>query len=218
LDREAEKKLVAEHAVRYVRDQTVIGLGSGTTSQHFIRALADRVRVERLAISGVATSRASAELARELGIEVKDIGDVTHIDLYVDGADEISPSGAMIKGGGGALLHEKIVAANSQQRVYIADSSKLVAVLGRFPLAVEVVPFGHQFTAQHLRELGAEPVLRITDEGHYVYDCKFGEISDPARLDRELHEIPGVVETGLFLGLGGLLVTITGGTIVERRF
>jgi ribose 5-phosphate isomerase A len=159
-----------------------------------------------------------------LGLEVKSIDNVERIDLYVDGADEISTSGAIIKGGGGALLGEKIVAANSDERVYIADGSKLVGSLGKFPLPVEVIPFGHEFAGRRIRRLGADAVLRTspagpfrTDAGHFIYDCKFESIADPARLSQELHGIPGVVETGLFLGLDGVVVTIIDGRVVERR-
>lgn len=221
---DAEKKAVAAHAVRYVRDKTIVGLGSGSTSKHFVEALAQRVHAEHLSIAGVATSGVTAELAGRLGIEVKNMDDVERIDLYVDGVDEIATSGAITKGGGGALLREKLIAVNSDERVYIADSSKLVASLGHFPLPVEVVAFGHEFTGRRIRRLGAEIVLRTsasgifrTDSGNFIYDCKFGTIADPGGLNDALLRIPGVVETGLFLGLDGLLVTMIGGAVVERK-
>jgi ribose 5-phosphate isomerase A len=224
MNQEEEKRAVAAHALRFVRDKIIVGLGTGTTSRHFVQLLAERVRDEGLSIGGVATSRTTAELARRLGLEVKAIDDVRRIDLYVDGVDEVSTSGAIIKGGGGALLGEKIVAVNSDERVYIADSSKLVHSLGKFPLPVEVVPFGHEFTGRRIRRLGADAVLRTsaagpfrTDSEHFIYDCKFAGIADPAGLNDALHGIPGVVETGLFLGLDGVVVTIIDGRVVERR-
>jgi ribose 5-phosphate isomerase A len=224
VNQEDEKLAVAAYALRFVRDKIVLGLGTGTTSRHFVQLLAERVRAEAWSIVGVATSLATAELARQLGLEVESIDDVERIDLYVDGADQISTSGAIVKGGGGALLGEKIVAANSQERVYIADGSKLAGTLGGVPLPVEVVPFGHEFTGRRIRRLGADAVLRTseagpfrTDSGHFIYDCKFENMADPAGLSGELHNIAGVVETGLFLGLDGVVVTIVDGRVVERR-
>jgi ribose 5-phosphate isomerase A len=144
---------------------------------------------------------------------------VQQVDLYVDGVDEISSDGAILKGGGGALLREKIIASNSKQRIYIADSSKLVTTLGKFPLPVEVVQFGHSFTARRIEKLGARTSLRafVTDSGNFIYDCKFDNIPDPVALDQQLHQIPGVVETGLFLDLGGMLITVANGRVIERQ-
>jgi ribose 5-phosphate isomerase A len=224
VNQDEQKKAVAAQAVRHVRDKMMLGLGTGSTSRHFIHLLAQRVQEERLSIAGVATSGATAELATQLGIEVRGIDEVQRIDLYVDGVDEISTGGAIIKGGGGALLREKIVAANSDQRVYIADNSKLVESIGGVPLPVEVIPFGHTFTGRRLQKLGAEAVLRtsasgpyLTDSKNFIYDCKFGRITDPAGLNDAIHRFPGVVETGLFLGLDGVVVTMINGSVVERR-
>lgn len=222
-DLEAEKKAVAARAVSYVRDHTIVGLGTGTTSRYFVELLADRVRGQGLSITAVATSGATAELATSLGLAVRSIDAVDHIDMYVDGVDEIAADGAIIKGGGGALLREKIVAANSNQRVYIADSSKPSQMLGKVPVPVEVVPFGHEFTGRRLAELGAAVELRNsgsgafrTDSGNLIYDCKFENIPDPARLADSMHRIPGVIETGLFIGLGGRLITVVNGGVLER--
>jgi ribose 5-phosphate isomerase A len=220
-----QKRSVAAHAVGFVRDHTIVGLGTGSTSRHFVQLLAQRVKDEHMSIIGVATSGATAELATQLGIVVKGIDEVEQMDLYVDGVDEIDIHGAIIKGGGGALLREKIVAANSNERVYIADGSKLVQSLGGvYPVPVEVVPFGHTFAGRRIGRMGTHPVLRTsatgvfhTDSGNLIYDCKFESLPDPARLNDELLHIPGVVETGLFLGLNGVVLTVIGGSVVERR-
>ena len=201
---------------------TTAVLGSGTTAAHAIRLLAQRVK-EGLDIRGVPTSNATAELASQLGIPLVSFERCPLIDVTIDGADEITPSLDLLKGGGGALLREKIVASVSRMLVIIADSGKQVDSLGRMPLPVEVVPFAEGLLAGRIAALGAVVSLRrgeaglpfVTDEGHYILDCAFGRIPDPARLARELKNMPGVVEHGLFLDMADIVLIGKGAEVVE---
>ncbi len=199
------KKIAAEDATRFIEEGMILGLGSGTTMLFAIRKVGELVR-RGLKITAVPTSNSTAGLIRSLGIPGADIDDVPAIDLTIDGADEIDGKGNGIKGGRGALLYEKIVAANSKRNIWVVEGYKLVERLGKFPLPVEVVPFGHKKTWAILREKGYEPVLRqekgkifITDSGHYILDLHLGTIAEPGRLSQELKMIPGVIEHGLFL-------------------
>jgi ribose 5-phosphate isomerase A len=188
-----------------------VGLGSGSTASLFIEALGERVRSEGLSIIGVPTSRASAELATTCGIPLTELDSIAMLDVGVDGADEVDSQFHMIKGRGGALLHEKIVAASARRRVILISPSKRVERLGinGMPIPLEVSSFGLKHTTERVRNLGATPTLRcnadgspfITDEGHRILDCRFSTIDDPARLDAQLQAVVGVFETGLFLGL-----------------
>jgi len=204
-----EKELAARRAIEWVRDGMTVGLGSGSTANIAIRLLGQRVKAEGLQLRGVPTSFLTAALAAEVGLALVNLNDVSRVDLTIDGADEIGPGLALIKGGGGALLREKIVAAASDQVLIIADSSKLVAQLGAFPLPVETVPFARAFVARRLETLGLNPQLRLTpaqeayrtDQGNEIFDCHARAIPDPGALARELAAIPGIVEHGLFLGL-----------------
>jgi ribose 5-phosphate isomerase A len=216
-----EKRLVGRAAVDLVRDGMTLGLGTGSTVRHFAEALAERV-AEGLDIRALATSKDSQALAEQLGIPQVDWSAVDSLALCVDGADEVAADFAMTKGGGGALLWEKIVAAAAQRRVTIADSSKLVARLGAFPVPVEVCRFGHQQTARHLAALCREPTLRrrgneplITDSGNLIYDCRFEPIADPRDAHLALIDIPGVVESGLFVGMIDELIACRDGAIVS---
>jgi ribose 5-phosphate isomerase A len=218
------KQLAAERAAEYVQEGMVVGLGTGSTAAFAVRKLGQRVQAG-LRIRGIPTSRATEALAREVGIPLIDFSVTTEIDLTIDGADEIDPALCLIKGGGGALLWEKIVARASREMIVVADASKVKAVLGAFPLPVEVVPFGHQATARHLAALGLQPTLRrtasgevfVTDGGHYIFDCASGPILQPAELERALNLIPGVVENGLFVGLARrALLGHPDGTVEER--
>lgn len=211
------KQRAAEAAVQLVSDSTVIGLGSGTTADRFLVALSDALRAGRLQnVQGVATSLQTARRAQELTIPIVSLSQVDRLDLTIDGADEISPRLELIKGLGGALLREKIVAQNSRRLIIIADSSKRVARLGdKAPLPVEVVTFEHEIQAEFLGSLGCRPVLRqtgagepfVTDNGNYIYDCRFEQgIDDPAGLDRELARRAGIVESGLFLHLAEMAI------------
>lgn len=208
------KRRAAEKALEYVADGMKLGLGTGSTVAHFIAGLGARVR-DGLEVRCVATSLATERLADEHGIAVSDLSDLVTLDLTVDGTDEIDPWFRLIKGGGGALLREKIVAASSRQMVVIADASKKVETLGAFALPVEVVPFGSGSTIERMRqrlgEMGFDASLTVrrdaggavtrTDNANLIVDAALGPIEDPAALEQQLNCIPGVVETGLFLGL-----------------
>ena len=194
------KRLVAEAAVAYVPPGTVIGVGSGSTVNLFIDALA-RLEGERRIGGAVSSSAASTARLVSHGIAVVDAGDVESLPVCVDGADEIDGAGCMIKGGGAALTREKIVADLAERFVCIADASKLVARLGRFPLPVEVIPMAAAQIARRLRALGGEPQLRegvITDNGGHIIDVRGLRITDPAAMEREINQWPGVVSVGIF--------------------
>lgn len=204
--KEYEKEVVARAAASLIENGMVVGLGSGSTAEWFVRVLGERVR-DGLKFEGIATSLKTSRLAASLGIRVHDDFVPVHVDLTVDGADEFDPALRLIKGGGGDLLREKIVASASAHMVVLCDHSKQVQVLGHFPLAVEVIPMAWQLVLARLRELGVEAVRRggdkpfVTDEGNWVLDCPFGRIADPEQLALQLDRIVGVVEHGLFLGL-----------------
>jgi len=228
-DAEAAKRACGEAAAALVQNGMVVGLGSGSTVRHFVLALGRRVRDQGLRITGVPTSVETEALARDNAITVKD-PDGTAIDLAVDGADEIERGTLrLIKGLGGALLREKIVAQAAKRFVVIADASKLVDVLGaRAPLPVEVVRFGHAATAHRLAALGGAPVRRrardggefFSDGGNVIYDCAgFAPIRDPFTLQRDLRAIAGVVETGLFLQCAeqAIIAGADGGVQVMHR-
>lgn len=196
---EDKKRIAAEAAVEFVRPEMIVGVGTGSTVNHFIDLLAakmgDRIR------AAVSSSEASSELLRGHGIEVVDLNRAGALDLYVDGADESNARLQLIKGGGGALTREKIVAAASSRFVCIADDSKLVDVLGAFPLPVEVIPMARELVAGKLRALGAEPRLRdgfITDNGNQILDLHGLRIDDPLDLENRINQITGVVSNGLF--------------------
>ena len=192
------KQLVGREALKHVVEDAVVGVGSGSTVNCFIDALATiKGRIE----GAVAASEASAERLKKLGIRVFDLNSVDELPVYVDGADEITEHFAMIKGGGGALTREKIVAAVAKRFVCICDASKLVPVLGKFPLPVEVIPMARSYVGRELRKLGAHPVLREnfrTDNGNLILDCHGLVILDPAKLEGDLNQIAGVVTNGLF--------------------
>src|ERR1700736_1910659 len=211
---EAKRAAAAKAIETFLHDGMTIGLGSGTTSRFFVRILGDRVK-EGLHVVGVPSSKSTGELAQEVGVPLADLNDVEQLDLTIDGADEIDAKGRMIKGGGANLLWEKIVACASTKMVCIVDESKLVGTLGRFPLWIEVIPFGWRTTERHLRKLfgaiglgnpeigmrGGFDTPLITDSGHYLLDCHLEKIPDPERLGESLNKIPGVVEHGLFIGI-----------------
>jgi ribose 5-phosphate isomerase A len=208
------KQRAGFRAAEFVEDGMRVGLGTGTTAYWLVERLAERVR-GGLRVRCVPTSRRTEEQARGLGLELLTLGEAGGLDLAIDGADEIGPGLALVKGGGGALLREKLVAAAARRFVVIADKSKRVEVLGRFPLPVEVVPFGWELTARRVSDVTrVEPVLRrdaggepfVTDNGNYILDCHCGAIQDPARSGRELKSLTGVVESGLFVGLAHLAV------------
>jgi ribose 5-phosphate isomerase A len=198
------KEAAAEMAVQLVRAGMTVGLGSGSTSSIMIRKLGEMVQ-NGLHIRAVASSEKSDQLARQVGIPIYDPGDVEVIDIALDGADEVDTKGNLIKGGGGSLLREKIIAYASRRFHVLIDESKIVERLGSFPLPVEITPFAVPHTLQHIRSLNADPTIRMmegkpftTDNGNYVCDCRFAQMDDLLGLDVRLKMIPGVVETGLF--------------------
>jgi ribose 5-phosphate isomerase A len=220
------KRLVAKRAVEFVKDGMVVGLGTGTTATLFIRELAAR----GLRIRCVASSDASHALAESLGMSVATLTELPELDVYIDGADEIARvpglGFGLIKGGGGALLREKIVASAAKSFIVVADSTKLVEVLGKFPLPVEVVKMALPLVQPRLAALGLNPKLRqaksgagpyITDEGNYILDCACGRIDDPQRTAAEIRAIVGVVEHGLFLGMATLALVAGENGVSEYR-
>ncbi|MDQ0058696.1 ribose-5-phosphate isomerase RpiA [Paenibacillus harenae] len=217
------KKLAGEKAAEYVKNGMVVGLGTGSTVYWTIMKLGELVR-GGLQIQGVPTSRRTEELATELGIPLLDLAEVDEIDLTIDGADEADADLNLIKGGGGALLREKLVASASRRLIIVADGSKWVPALGKFPLPVEVVPFGWELTRRQLGKLDCDPVLRLTDEaayvtdnGNYILDCHFGVIQDAEQLSAALNQLPGVVENGLFVKMAERIVLgFTDGSVEER--
>ncbi len=221
------KEAAGRAAAELVRDGMVVGLGTGSTVHFTLERLAERVRTERLALRCVPTSLDTERKARALGLPLVALEEIESIDLTIDGADEIDARFDMIKGGGGALLREKVVAALSQREVIVVDRSKVVERLGvRFALPVEVVPFARAAVGRRIAALGAAWTLRmragqeavLTDNGNQILDCRFtGGIADAAALERALDEIPGVVESGLFIGLAHVLVLGADDGRVETR-
>ncbi len=211
------KRQAAERAVEFIEDGMVLGLGSGSTVRHVLEILAERRKQGALRnVVGIPTSRATEWYARDLGLRLTALEEEPRIDLTIDGADEVDPRLNLIKGIGGALLWEKIVATNSERLIIVADEGKLVHKLGeRVPLPLEVVPFGWTTQLSWLDHMGAESVLRlaangspfVSDGGHYVIDCHFKDgIAEPGRVQREVRQHPGVVECGLFLGMADAVV------------
>lgn len=219
-----KKEIAAEKAVEKIKNGMIVGLGTGTTAYYALRKIGELCK-GGLEIIGVPTSLDTERLAKEFGIPIISIDEVEGIDLTIDGADEVDPEMRLIKGLGGALLREKIVAYASREEIIIVDDSKLVNTLGtRSPLPVEVVPFGHKMTRERLEKLGCTAKLRgnntpfVTDNGHFIYDCYFGKIENPEEMERRLNSIPGVVENGLFIGLATQIIIGTDhGVIVKKR-
>ncbi|AYH42788.1 ribose-5-phosphate isomerase RpiA [Azoarcus sp. DN11] len=211
------KKAAAHAALDYVEDGMIVGVGTGSTVNHFIDGLAGM----RGRIAGaVSSSEASARRLEAYGIPLVELNDVTSLQLYVDGADEIDGGFAMIKGGGGALTREKIVAAVADRFVCICDQSKLVSCLGAFPLPVEVIPMARAYVERRLAQLGGRPVLRegfVTDNGNVILDVHGLRIAEPQRLEAEINQITGVVTNGLFALRGADLLLLATPSGVERR-
>ncbi len=219
---ESEKEQAAQVSVEYVRDGQIVGLGSGSTATIAIRLLAERVH-KGLKIRGIPTSVQSHNLALQLGIPLTTFEEYQQIDVTIDGADEFDPALNLIKGGGGAMLREKIVASASKKLIVVTDSSKQVPVLGRFPLPIEVIGFAEPLVAEKISGMGAAVARRcdssgnpfITDEGNHILDCRFGQIPDPRALARTLDEMPGVVEHGLFVGMASVVLMAKAGAVAE---
>lgn len=224
IELESEKQRVARAALDFVKSGDILGLGSGSTAAYFIQFLGERVKAG-LEVRGVPTSLRAQQLAQTCGVPLTTLDKVESIDVAVDGADEFDPQLNLTKGGGGALLREKIIAHASRQFIVIADSSKQVPVLGSFPLPVEVVAFAETLLARELSGLGANVVLRKstdgspykTDEGHHILDCHFGTIPDPASLARTISSLPGVVEHGLFINMTSIVLLAKGNDVVELK-
>ncbi|MFN2300613.1 MAG: ribose-5-phosphate isomerase RpiA [Gammaproteobacteria bacterium] len=216
MDQDKLKKQAALAAIEFVEDGAVVGVGTGSTVNHFIDALADR----RNRIDGaVSSSEASTARLRKIGIQVLDLNSAGPIPVYVDGADEATRHLDLIKGGGGALTREKVIAEAAQRFICIADESKLVPVLGAFPLPVEVIPMARSLVARALVVLGGQPVLRegfVTDNGNVILDVHNLEIIEPAKLENELNQIPGVVTVGLFARRGADVLLLAGPDGVKK--
>ncbi|OTN89132.1 ribose-5-phosphate isomerase A [Enterococcus sp. 7E2_DIV0204] len=201
------KQMAGIEAAKYVEDGMIVGLGTGSTAKFMVDEIGRRVKEEGLSIVGVTTSKETERQAQALGIPLKGIDEVPYVNLTIDGADEISEDFQGIKGGGAALLFEKIVATYSKKCIWIVDESKLVKKLGKFPLPVEVVPYGSKQLVRLFEEKGYSPILRtttdgetlITDGGHYIIDLHLEKIDDPIALGAYLDQLVGVVEHGLFL-------------------
>jgi len=231
MNTDAYKRAAAARAVEFVRPGMRLGLGTGSTAKHFVELIGERVR-GGLDVVAVPTSEATLADAKRCGIVLTTLDETPQLDLTVDGADEIAPDLSLIKGGGGALLREKIVAAASGRMIVIADESKYVDALGRFPLPVEVVPFGVaaiqrsiETTIKRVQKLSSLAIRQakdghpfVTDGGHWIIDAELGPIDDPGALAQALAAIPGVVEHGLFIGLADTAIIggPTGVKVIEK--
>lgn len=207
------KKIAGEKAVEYIKDGMVVGLGTGSTVYFTILKIGELVK-NGLKIQGVPTSKDTEQLATKLGIPLINLSNINKVDVTIDGADEVNQNLDLIKGGGGALLREKMIASISDRLVIVVDDSKFITTLGKFPLPIEVVPFGWEITKKQIELLGSfHPNLRmrnnapyITDNGNYILDCQISEIEKTDELSRNLNMIPGVVENGLFVNMCDVLI------------
>lgn len=202
------KQAAAIEAAKYVQSGMIVGLGTGSTAYYLVEELGRRVKEEGLEITGVTTSNRTADQARALNIPLKSVDEVDHIDLTIDGADEIDSQFQGIKGGGGALLYEKTVATYSEKYIWIVDESKMVTTLGAFPLPIEVIPYGADQLFRLFEEKQMKPSFRMTDDerfitdgGHYIIDCQLDKIYNPQKLATWLDSLTGVVEHGLFIDM-----------------
>jgi len=220
------KKQVGKIAATFVKEGMVVGLGTGSTANYLIREIGRRIQEEFLQITGVATSKITGVFAQKFGITLKTIEEVKRVDLTIDGADEISSDFQGIKGGGGALLFEKIVANHSNDYIWIVDETKMVEYLGAFPLPVEIVKFGAAHLFNSFKEKGYEPAFKmqnsekfVTDSGHYIVDLFLKKIDDPHKLADELKATTGVVEHGLFLDMVKKVIvgTNSGARLIKAR-
>jgi ribose 5-phosphate isomerase A len=217
------KLLVAKRAVEFVQPGMAVGLGTGSTATMFIRELGKRVAAEKLNIRCVASSDASHNLGLQLGMDVVSLAQLPALDIYIDGADEVAPGLALIKGGGGAMLREKIVASAAKKFIVVVDSTKVVPILGKFPLPVEVIKMALPLVQSKLAALGLNPTQRkhkdgsvyLTDENNFILDCAAGQIPDPAKTAAEIRNIIGVVEHGLFLHMAAFAL-VAGSNGVEE--
>ncbi len=219
-----QKQAAARESLRFLRDGMVVGLGTGSTATYAVRLIGERVRAG-LKIRGIPSSIQTQQLAQELGIPLTNFDECQQIDLSIDGADEFDPQLHLIKGGGGAMLREKIVASATEKFVIVADSTKQVAMLGKFPVPVEVIPFAQALVAKEIAALGASVKMRldksgnkyVTDEKNHILDCTFGKIPDPVALSAQLKSIPGIVEHGLFVDMADVVLLATDAGVQEIR-
>ena len=207
------KKIAGEFAASLIRDGMVVGLGTGSTAYWAIEKIGEMVSRSDLNIKAISSSKKSEEQAKSLNIPIITFAEADHIDITIDGADEVDPRKNLIKGGGGALLREKIVAHNSKKLIIIVDETKLVKELGKFPVPAETAIFGWQRTMKNLADLGSQPKLRlsddapfITDNGNYIIDCSFHQIGNPELLHQKINAIPGVLDNGLFIQMASMIV------------
>ena len=214
-----EKKIAAEYSVNFIEDGMIVGLGTGSTVSFMLQKLSERIK-SGLNITAVSSSQATTKLANSLGIKISKLTDVNEIDITIDGADEVDESLNGIKGGGGALLYEKIIASVSNKNIWIVDSSKLVKTLGKVPLPIEAIKFGCTNLCIKLESKGYKPTIRmkkstrfITEENNYIIDLKTENIMNPALLDAKLKNFAGVVETGLFYGIADMVIAGIGNKI-----
>jgi ribose 5-phosphate isomerase A len=219
------KKIAAGKAIEYIKDGMTLGLGTGSTAYWAIQGIGEMVK-KGLTVRAIATSLQSESLALELGIPIVPFSEIDHLDITIDGADEVDEALNLIKGGGGALLREKIVASATRFYIIIVDESKLVKELGAFPLPVEVAPFGWELTFRRLAKLGGSPGMRmagdkpfLTDNQHYILDCPFGLIQNPAQLHEQVSGITGVMEDGFFINMADIVVagSPTGDTRILKK-
>ena len=223
-DKGREKELAGRAAAKLVKDGDIVGLGTGSTAYFAIVELGERLKAG-LKIIGIPTSSQTSDLARTVGIPLTTLDEHPEIDITIDGADEIDPKLRLIKGGGGALTREKVIASASKKMVVVADSAKMVAVLGKFPLPVEVIAFARTVVERRIAALGGAPKLRakkdggafLTDNGNPILDCNFGRIEDPPGLAAELSGMPGIVEHGLFIGLAKVVLVGRGHHVEEIK-
>jgi ribose 5-phosphate isomerase A len=221
------KEKAAREAVKYIEDDMVIGLGSGSTATIAIKLIGEMVQQTGMKIVGIPTSKESESLGRSAGIPIGELKARTSIDITIDGADEVDPNLNLTKGLGGALVREKIVAVSTNVEIIVVDESKLVERLGqKSPIPVEIIKFSHEATMHRLEKLGSSPQLRmnagerfVTDNGNYIADCRFERIDDPKKLEADINLIPGVVDNGLFIGLADKVIVAskTGTRILERQ-
>lgn len=219
------KELVGKKAAEYVESGMTVGLGTGSTAYYFVEEIGRRVKEEGLEIVGVTTSLATKKQAEALGIPLKSVDEVDYIDVTIDGADEIAPDFSGIKGGGGALLFEKIVAEQSKSVIWIVDESKMVDYLGRFPLPVEVVPYGSLQLFKRFEALGYKPTFRerdgeryLTDSKNYIIDLDVYPIKDPIAFGEKIKGMTGVVEQGLFTNMADIVLVGTPDGVVVKQF